>query len=427
MAFALSVTIARLLGPAALAHYATVTVAATLFGQLSDCGLASACGYYVRHRPLSTRTLLWLVARHLSVVTPAVAVLLWIAGTVGPDAAREAIAPRWFFATLVVFVSLTMANYILPVLVLATGRYREYATVSAVQVILQIVAVAFVAVTFGASWRGFIAAMTLALVVTALWQTLLLWRGSGGAEETVSDGECYRYGLSSKWAEMMKLLSGRVDLLIVSTLLQPVEVGMYSVAASFREFGMTPLRTYAGVLQNLLVQHHREARDERDLVIGTLMLQGGLSTGLSLVMLIAFPLVLPLLYGREYAAAAVPAAILFFSTIFLSVAGLCWIAFNMWGRPGLTSRLVTISGVVGPALVWWFTQRSGVRGAAWAGVVTGIVACVISIGVLIRMKQYSLEGIVTVARRLPSLLQRLTSGARARAFRALGDTLSGRS
>jgi O-antigen/teichoic acid export membrane protein len=128
MAFALSVTIARLLGPAALAHYATVTVAATLFGQLSDCGLASACGYYVRHRPLSTRTLLWLVARHLSVVTPAVAVLLWIAGTVGPDAAREAIAPRWFFATLVVFVSLTMANYILPVLVLATGRYREYAT-----------------------------------------------------------------------------------------------------------------------------------------------------------------------------------------------------------------------------------------------------------------------------------------------------------
>jgi O-antigen/teichoic acid export membrane protein len=426
LAFILGVTVARLLGPSALAHYASVTIAATLFGQLSDCGLASACGYYVRHRPLSTRSLLRLLARHLSIVTPAAAASLWLAGVVGPDAIREAIAPAWFFATLVVFVSLNMANYVLPVLALATGRYRQYAAVSTVQVILQLVAVAFVAVTFGASWRRFIAAMTAVLVVVVVWQALLLWRGVRGTTDTVTAGECYRYGLSSKWAELMKLLSGRVDLLIVSTLLQPIEVGVYAVAASFREFGMTPLRTYAGVLQNLLVQHHREARDEHDLVIGTLMLQGAMSTCLSLVMLLAFPLVLPVLYGSEYAAAAVPASILFFSTIFLSVAGLCWIAFNMWGRPGLTSRIVTISGIVGPLLVWWFTQRSGLRGAAWAGVVTGMVACAVSIVVLIRMKQYSWEGIVSVARRLPSLLQRLRTGAMGGAHRALGETFAGR-
>jgi O-antigen/teichoic acid export membrane protein len=427
LAFGLSVMVARLLGPSALAYYASVTVAATLFGQMSDCGLASACGYYARHRPLATQSLLRLLARHMAIMTPAAAVLLWLASVVGPDAFRELLSPAWFFATLVVFVSVNMANYVLPVLVLATGRYRQHAAVSTVQVLLQLVAVTVVAFAYGATWRGFIAAMTTVLVVVAVWQTILLWRSTRGATETVTARECYRYGLSSKWAEMMKLLSGRVDLLIVSTLLQPIEIGVYSVAASFREFGMTPLRTYAGVLQNLLVQHHRKARDEHDLVIGTLMLQGALSTCLSLGMVLGFPLVLPVLYGPNYAAAAVPASILFFSTIFLSVAGLCWIAFNMWGRPGLTSRIVTISGIVGPLLVWWFTLRNGLRGAAWAGVLTSMVACAVSMVVLVRMKHYSWQGIVSVARRLPSLMERLRTGAMAGAHRALEETFTNRS
>jgi len=229
----------------------------------------------------------------------------------------------------------------------------------------------------------------------------------GGSPEGVTARVCYSYGLRIKWAEIMKLLSGRVDLLLVTLLLPRGDVGAYAVAISFREFGLMPLRTYTGIFQNLLVDRARAGLHDGDLVIGSLFLQALVSILLILGAALVFPVALPWMYGRAYANLPLPATILYASTLFLSIAGLCWTVFNMRGRPALTSRIVTVSGVLGPVLVWVLARKAGIVGAATAGLITGAVISVVSLVALMRLCRYSGRDAVRVARRVPDVIREL--------------------
>jgi O-antigen/teichoic acid export membrane protein len=274
---------------------------------------------------------------------------------------------------------------------------------------LHILAVLLAAAFAGPSWRALVVGVACAQSVAVAGMLYAAERSAGerSSSAAVSAFECYSYGLRIKWAEVMKLLGGRADLLIVAAMLNRFDVGAYSLAIAFREFGMTPLRTYAGILQNLLVDRRRKRDDDRDLVIGSLLLQATISLALTGVVALLLPLGIPLVYGARFADAATPATLLFSSTIFVSAAGLCWTVFNMRGRPELTSSIVTLSGVVGPLTVWLMTRRFGVNGAAAAGLVSAAVVCAVSLVVLGRFRNYSIRDVVTVARQVPALARTL--------------------
>jgi O-antigen/teichoic acid export membrane protein len=203
--------------------------------------------------------------------------------------------------------------------------------------------------------------------------------------------------------------------------LPSAQVGSYSIAMSFRELGMTPLRTYAGVFQNLLVDRNRNHADDSRLVIVAILLQFLCSATLTAAAAAVFPFVLPLLYGTQFAQLAGTAVVLFGSAMFLSVAGLCWIVFNMRGRPGLTSQIVTISGLLGPAMVWMLTMRAGLYGAAWAGVLSSLVVCIGSLFALVRLRGYSARQLLAVAQQLPATLRDVRLGILATRQSAIGS------
>lgn len=425
LAFIIGIVVARLLGPEQLARYATVTVAGQLLAQLSDLGLANAFAFFARHRPSALRSLLRLLARHLAFSVLAAGACVWAAQTSGEAALNEALSPAWFSAVLVVFIATGTAANVLPVLVLARGDYRAYVTFANLTTALQLPAVVFVTAVAGPSWRGFIAGVTCVNAVVIICEAQYLRRVRiVEGDATVTGRECYRYGLTMKWGEVMKLLSGRIDLFVVASVLSAAQVGSYSIAMSFRELGMMPLRTYAGILQNLLVDRARSASDDRELVIGSLLLQFTGSVVLAIAAGALFPIVLPLLYGARYESLGGAAAILLASTVFMSLAGLCWIVFNMRGRPGLTSRLVTVSGVAGPFLVWTFARRMGLYGAATAGMVNSIVVCGASVAALVRLQGYRLHDIVDVARRVPGLIRDLRMCAAATPATGFGDQIA---
>lgn len=425
LSFALSIVIARLLGPESLANYATVSVAALVIAQLNDLGLANAFAYYARHRPGSVPTLLRILARHL-LFCAVVAVLLVLAAPAVRPSVREALAPPWFSAMVVVFLVGGTAANVLPVIILARGRYAAYVSFTNATTALQLAAVTIVYAVKGPSWRGFIAGVALAQVAIVLVQLAYLRRIGADSREGVTARECYSYGLRIKWAEIMKLLSGRVDLLLVTMLLPRADVGAYAVAISFREFGLMPLRTYTGIFQNLLVDRARAGRHDGDLVIGSLLLQTLVSVALILGAALVFPLALPWLYGRAYANLPLPATILYASTLFLSIAGLCWTVFNMRGRPALTSRIVTVSGVLGPVLVWVLARNAGIVGAATAGLITGAVISVVSLVALMRLCQYSGSDAIRVARRVPDVVRELRLAGAATLRRSAAGAAAGR-
>jgi O-antigen/teichoic acid export membrane protein len=208
----------------------------------------------------------------------------------------------------------------------------------------------------------------------------------------------------------MKLLGGRVDLLVVAAVLPAGDVGLYAVAAGFRELGMAPLRSYSAILQNMLVDRNRDGRDDRTLVIGSLLLQAALSALLTLGAVLVFPTGVRWLYGPDFGRAALPAAMLFGSASFLSVAGLCWAVFHMDGRPGLTGLIMTLTGLTGPLVVWTLARSAGLGGAAAAGALNALLVCVVSLAVLARVRGYSRRDVGTVVRRLPSLVRDLRPG-----------------
>jgi O-antigen/teichoic acid export membrane protein len=418
MSFVVSVMVARLLGPGDLARYATVTVACLLVGQLSDLGLANAFGYYARHRPKTVRHLLRILARHV-LLCGGVLALIYLIATEIDNSIRVAISPGWFAVVLAAFVLMGMSAAVLPVLVLARGRYTAYVLFTGMVPVLQLVMILIVAASGDVSWRRFVTASAIAQGVIVCVEIAYLWRlATCDSHESISSRECYRYGLRIKWAEIMKLLTGRVDLLIVASVMSASQVGLYSVATAFRELGMMPLRVYSGILQNLLVDREREGQSDRQLVLGSVIIQAGVSTALIIAALFMVPIVVPLLYGERYAGLSGPAIVLFASTPFLSIAGLCWMVFNMRGRPGLTSQIVTVSGLIGPILVWSFARAFDLYGAAWAGVISAMITCSISLAALVRVRGYSSGDALAAARLTPTLLRHLRLGAFATIRRA---------
>lgn len=400
-----SVIVARLLGPRQLASYAAISVSALAVGQLSDLGLANAFAYYARRQPGAIKSLLRIFSRHLMgcvLLTSAAAILAsWV-----PNAAiQEVLSIPWFAVVVVAYVTLSTAATVLPGFLLACGRYSAYVTYANVTVAVQLSLILVCALLVGPSWRGFITAAACAqAIVVALVFRDVFRRSRMAATESVSARQCYGYALRIKWAEVMKLLSGRIDLLVVAAALPAAQVGTYSVVLSFREFGMAPLRMYAGILQNMLVDRDRVGANSRVLILGSLTLQCIISLVASLGAAVCLPVLLPLMYGARFADAVTPAVFGVFGTVFLSVAGVCWIVFNMSGRPQTTSGIVTVSGIIGPPLVFALAVRYGLKGAAFAGVVTGAITCVISLFMLIRLRRYTLGDLVVALQGLRSLV-----------------------
>ena len=150
LSFALSIVIARLLGPESLANYATVSVAALLIAQLNDLGLANAFAYYARHRPGSVPTLVRILARHL-LFSVAVAVVVVLAAPLFRPSVREALAPPWFSAMVVMLLVGGTAANVLPVIILARGRYAAYVSFTNAMTALQLAAVTMVYAVKGPS------------------------------------------------------------------------------------------------------------------------------------------------------------------------------------------------------------------------------------------------------------------------------------
>ncbi len=426
LSFALSVVVARLLGPRQLAGYSTLLASILLLGQLNDVGLGNAYAFFARHRSGALPVLLRILFRHIAICVTLVGTAMAAVMLFGPDSWKESVSPPAFAAVIVIFVGATTAANVLPVLVLARAEYATYVGFSTLTTILQLAGVLVAFRISGASWRAFISALALVQVVIVASEAFyLLSRAPAAEPHTVSARECYLYGLRIKWAEIMKLLSGRVDILVVALVLPPTEVGLYAVALSFRELGMTPLRIYNSLFQNLLVDRQRDQAGDRDLIIGSLVMLTILSLVLVFAAVAIFPIALPLIYGRAYAALAWPATILFAGTLFLSVAGLCWTVFNMQDRPGLTSAIVTVLGLVSPLLLWLLAHHAGLIGAASAGVAGGALVCAISLGALVKLKGYAAHDVVEVTRRVPALFRELRNGAVSNARRMASQSMVG--
>jgi O-antigen/teichoic acid export membrane protein len=387
-----SVVLARLLGVAEFGRLAAVVAFAAIAARVNDMGLPNAAAYFFRLTPDSLRELLRTTGYNFLWCALASTTFALLALHLPLPFAADLGTSSWFLIGLVAYTALTTPASILPVLVTGAGDYQAYVRLTNGFATVQLGLVVGSGLVFGFQYQHVIGALALGQLLLVVGVLLYLRRYLPRSDaRKFGARSIYGYGLRSQWGALMKLLSNRLDILIVGALMSASEVGLYSLAVSLREIGLLPLPVYAAPLQNAVIDRGKTpAASDKTLVLGSLILQFGLSTLLVLIAAISLPYLIRLVYGPNFAPGGGPATLLFTSILFLGPAAICWITFNAKGRPGLNSVVMTVTAVVGAVSTYLLASRHGLYGAATAVVVTSAVGLLLSLALLARLQNYRL-------------------------------------
>jgi O-antigen/teichoic acid export membrane protein len=389
--FAQGALVARLLGVAEFGRLAAVMALVMIVARVNDFGLPGALGYHFRRTPGALSSLLRAVGFNFIWCSAVAAALAFVAAHLPLPFAGDLARVPWMRLAFATYLAVATPAMVLPTLFTAAGEYGTYVRVTNLDALAQTVLVIGACVFFDPSYQYVIAALSLEQIFAVAVYLWLLRRYQHRAPAVrLPAREVYSYGLRLQWGVVMKLLSSRADLLIVSAMLPAAQVGLYSVALAMRDLGLLPQSVYAAPFTNLVIDRSQGgAGSDRLPVLSGLLLQIALSLVMAMAALVALPLLIPLVYGAEFAAAVGPSTLLFSSVIFMAPASLCWMAYNAKGRPDLTSLVLTTGGLLGPALTFALVSSGyGLYGASLAAVIAAFAVFLCSVYFLIRMQRY---------------------------------------
>jgi O-antigen/teichoic acid export membrane protein len=179
-------------------------------------------------------------------------------------------------------------------------------------------------------------------------------------------------------AVAIQMLSQRADQLVTCGLLADREVGFYAVAVSWAalaSLGSTAVSAVAFpriAAQGDPASQLRAAR--RSLLVGSLV-----ALGCAIVLALAAPLGIRLLFGRDFIPALLPALMLLAAALLRAMSDLVQSASRGLGKPSHVALSEAGGAVTGLPLALLLVPRHGMLGAATAAVASGAaVLCVAS-------------------------------------------------
>ncbi|MBK8049489.1 MAG: flippase [Anaerolineales bacterium] len=373
MSFVLQLLIARRLGVDALGHYTIAMAYLNVSQVLSELGLPSLLVRDLAQSPWRRRSyfraqlllqfgaalLVWVGLVLLSFVLPygeTTQISLWLVGATLPLYAASSTAQTLFQA----------------------GERMEL--VMGTEIFVNTLILVFSLVIL---WRGGNEMMLIAVIVVAqvcstaicLWlvprSKLLAVPQEGGS---VARLPLLRQAMPFLGLSLGDVLLQRMDILLLSIFAGPMVTGIYSAAYNVVRVLMKLVQSFWKALYPTLSRLHRQAQDQYERLARL-----GLRYGLLLLMPLAtigaavanglFALV----FGPEYTASAVVFQILIWSAplfLFENYAiTLLMVERHPRSSLGLLALHIGVTAVALPLL----TQRGGAQGAAWAGVLAGMV------------------------------------------------------
>jgi O-antigen/teichoic acid export membrane protein len=373
--FLTGVLVVRVLGAGDKGVLTIVSTTVAVLSMVGHLSVPAAAIYFLRRGRYDGRTL---VASHLMVVAAATASFGVLAS----------LGHRWFSETLlhgvhlslpVLFAGLaaipfTMVTTFVGVLLLAMGEARAYARLTIAGGILSLggTAVALLATDWGLA--GAIVAATGVQVATALWGLAVIWRRTAGTAarlEWAVVRDLVGFGLRQHAGSVGSQMFKRVDTYLVAYFLNAGAVGHYSIASLAHEGLLSIPRALAHLLSGEVAgQSATKAAALAAQAARTLL---WVLLGVSLVIAIPAPWVVPLIYGADFTAAVAPLLILLPAAVLVGYT-MCLQAFFLGiGRPGLNGVFTLTAGAVNLALSIWLIPRLGIVGNALATAVGAVV------------------------------------------------------
>jgi O-antigen/teichoic acid export membrane protein len=159
----------------------------------------------------------------------------------------------------------------------------------------------------------------------------LLAEGGRPAPRVAVAREGLAFGLKSWIGGLAMLANARLDQLLMITAVSPRELGLYVVAATLSS---APGLATGGVTPPLMA---RVSAGQVDLLPRALRITLAVSVLLGLVLALASPIVLPLLFGPEFGDAVPMAIVLLAAGVPLAGAGIITVGLQADGAPGVSS------------------------------------------------------------------------------------------
>jgi O-antigen/teichoic acid export membrane protein len=362
LALALSVVLARVLGPAGRGSYALLILPAMMGAALGTFGFESASVFILSRHPERARAILAASLLLAAVSGAAIAgLLVWFA--MGPHS--------WLAHTtqgLVMAASLAVPFLILTMLLngvlIGLGRVSGSAWLGTGGAALSLLLVSLASLSLGRQLSAVVWAFTLCAVVQACVLFVLVMRAVGGplVDPRPAFAGGLGYSLTTHASTVLHLLHLRADVFLVSLFLSPRDVGLYALAQAVCEWVWLLPRSAAVVLFPLVAG----SGDRRALAATTRTCRVVFSlAGLAALCLgVAAPRLIPALFGSAFGG-SVPSIRLLLPGIWVgSIAGSLSAFLGGRGRPELPLLTSLVSLTLNISLNLALVPRHGIAGAA---------------------------------------------------------------
>lgn len=389
--FVASVISARLLGPEGRGELAAIQNWALFAVTIGTLGIPVAAAYYAGKRPADTPHIFISAEIMLALLAVPVAIVAywampWLMPNQNADLIQDArmflwLIPIQFTLHLPYYVilglnRLSLWNVIrlqLPILwllVFAIGYAQSTLTPTyAAQGYLVI------SVLNGVAWL-----IALLLVVRGAYFPRLLWFST-----------LFRYGLPSALGSAPRQLNLRGDQLLMAAFLPAEMLGLYVVAVAWSGL-LQPMTSALAqtIFPSLAGQHDR--KEQERLLRHTLRLTILVSLLAGSLMLVLTPLLIPMVYGQEFARSVPAAFVLVFGALIAGMNNVLEDAFRGLGIPKWP-MIAELSGLISTAiLLLLLLPRFQLMGAAIASLISYLVICAI---LIVFLRRWASEPIVS--------------------------------
>jgi O-antigen/teichoic acid export membrane protein len=354
---------ARLLGPVGRGELASILLGLQIAGQLAVVGLPASVIYCLRQYP-----------KQKSEIIGAVFILAAVSGIV-TSLIFQLVIPPWLddYQTPIVYAAQTtvLLAPFWAALQIATPVLRardEFIIFNGVRILpptLTLLCLSALAILHIQSPIAVAAPYSLSNCIFVFWPLWWIWRdckpriAGGGAQL----GRLLRYGARSLAIDVANTMGRFLDRILLVYLLVPSAVGLYVVATSMAQ----PVKEIG--LAIALVLFPKASGYEREEAIAVT----GLATRVGMLVIIAVavplvivaPMLLGLLFGRDFLPAVPVFRVILVATVFNGTADIAAQAFMATGRPGVVSILRCVELAILAVLLVYLVPKLGLMGAAW--------------------------------------------------------------
>lgn len=367
---AATVLVARTGGAAGVGAYALLRVLPGLVGVLAACGLPSATAYFLagprRHQPR-----MWQSIIAVMLAGSILGTLAWVVAT--------PLIHRLFFSSIseaaVLLAGLTVFTQ-LPVAV-GKGVLQGLEDMRGTNLVIGLEELAFLPAyaalwAVGAREAGLIIwALIIADAVVALYAWARIFRRAEGIAVGRPDRalvtEIVHFGIRGQVGGVVGLLNLRLDFAVLGAIAGPAALGVYAIASKYAELLRLPGLAITWVMYPRIARQGEQqvARSIRGLIPKAI----AVTVVGALALAAAAGVVLPAVYGAEFAAAVTPAWILLGGLVLQGASGLATAYLYGTGRPGLSSLGLGVGLAMTIVLDFLLIPHFGTIGAATASTV----------------------------------------------------------